>query len=94
MSKAEGEVEELRAKLERLTERCEAYKGQVEAGAAEIARLKALVAPAQSDALRESLRQYAQDLRRNPSGGDDYPFEVMNAVANRIDEILAAKGVA
>lgn len=46
--------------------------------------------PARCDALTDALRQYAQDLRRNPSGGDDYPFEIMKAVANRIDEMLAA----
>jgi outer membrane murein-binding lipoprotein Lpp len=35
-----SELRELTAERNRLTERCDAYKGQVEAGAAEIARLK------------------------------------------------------
>jgi predicted nucleic acid-binding Zn-ribbon protein len=38
------ERNELKANIERLQERCEAYKGQVKAGSAEIERLKAVIA--------------------------------------------------
>lgn len=54
------------------------------------AALRASAAPSDGMTLPLTLAEYARDLRRNPSGGDDYPFKIMNAVANRIDEILAA----
>jgi hypothetical protein len=37
----------------------------------------------------EALFKYTQDLRRNPCGSDDYPWELMRAVANEIDRIMA-----
>jgi hypothetical protein len=44
--------------IERLTERCAAYKGQVEAGAAEIERLRAIVA--QCDKWEPGIRRRAE----------------------------------
>lgn len=54
--------------------------------------LRAHAGGSRPDALTDALRQYAQDLRRNPSGADDYPYTDMHAIANRIDEILAQGG--
>ena len=45
--------------IEKLTERCEGYKGQVEYGAAEIARLKTALTESRGDALR-----YLEEMRR------------------------------
>lgn len=39
--------------------------------------------------LAQSIQQYARDLRRNSSGGDDYPWEIMRGVADYLDELLA-----
>lgn len=67
------DLKEAADEIERLTERCSAYKGQVEAGAAEIAALKARVAeleaalpPAMSEQLVKFLELVPQaNWRRN-----------------------------
>jgi len=39
------------------------------------------------------IKQYAIDLRRNASGGDDYPYEYAKATANYLEELVRrAKG--
>ena len=38
--------------------------------------------------LREALAEYARDLRRNSSGGDDYPWETMRGVADYLDVLM------
>jgi len=39
------------------------------------------------------VKQYAIDLRRNASGGDDYPYEYAKATADYLEELLKrAKG--
>ena len=42
--------------------------------------------------VREALEAYASDLRRNPGGGDDYPWEIMRGVADSLEEILNYSG--
>ena len=38
--------------------------------------------------LREAITEYARDLRRNSSGGDNYPWETMRGVANYLDTLV------
>jgi len=39
------------------------------------------------------IKQYATDLRRNASGGDDYPYEYAKATADYLEELIKrAKG--
>lgn len=40
------------------------------------------------DALREALVEYSRDLRRNSSGGDDYPWEIMTGIADNLDILI------
>lgn len=35
------------------------------------------------------LHQYSTDIRRNASGGDDYPWDLMRGVADEIDRHIA-----
>jgi len=39
-------------------------------------------------ALETLIREYARDLRRNSSGGDDYPWEIMIAVADYLEVLI------
>ena len=34
------------------------------------------------------IKQYALDLRRNASGGDDYPYEIMRGVADYLEVLI------
>src|SRR4029453_2258838 len=43
-------------------------------------------APDQS--LSVLIKQYALDLRRNASGGDDYPYEYAKATADYLEELI------
>jgi hypothetical protein len=38
--------------------------------------------------LANAIGEYARDLRRNSSGGDDYPWEIMRGVADYLDVLL------
>ena len=58
-------------------------RGQIKREAGE-----ALAQPAASGGPVMALEQLIRDLRTNPSGGDDYPFEFALAVADRIDAAL------
>ena len=42
-----------------------------------------------SSALEVLIREYARDLRRNSSGGDDYPWEIMRGVADYLETLIA-----
>jgi hypothetical protein len=42
--------------------------------------------------VREAITKYARDLRRNSSGGDDYPWDLTRGVADALDEILNYEG--
>ena len=45
---------------------------------------------AENAKLREqlvSVKEYSRDIRRNSSGGDDYPWEIMKSVADELDRI-------
>lgn len=43
--------------------------------------------------LAANILQYAGDLRRNSSGGDDYPWELMRGVADELDRLVFASSV-
>jgi hypothetical protein len=46
-----------------------------------------------SEDLAVLIKQYAFDLRRNASGGDDYPYEYAKATADYLEELIKrAKG--
>jgi len=46
-----------------------------------------------SEDLSVLIKQYALDLRRNASGGDDYPYEYAKAAADYLEELIKrAKG--
>ena len=46
-----------------------------------------------SENLAVLIKQYALDLRRNASGGDDYPYEYAKATADYLEELIKrAKG--
>jgi len=46
-----------------------------------------------SEDLAVLIKQYALDLRRNASGGDDYPYEYAKATADYLEELIKrAKG--
>lgn len=49
--------------------------------------------PVSESALSVLIKQYALDLRRNPSGGDDYPYEFAKGVADYLGVLIKrAKG--
>jgi hypothetical protein len=59
----------------------------------EAERLFALRDHAQDQKLSVLIKQYAIDLRRNASGGDDYPYEYAKATADYLEELIKrAKG--
>ena len=39
--------------------------------------------------LSEAIKEYARDLRRNSSGGDDYPWEFARGVADYLEVLVA-----
>lgn len=43
--------------------------------------------------LAELILEYARDLRRNSSGGDDYPWEYARGTANYLEELVRRSGV-
>ena len=42
--------------------------------------------------LADSILEYARDLRRNSSGGDDYPWEYARATADYLEELVRRSG--
>lgn len=42
--------------------------------------------------LATAIAEYARDIRRNVSGGDDYPWATMHAVADSLEEVLNYSG--
>lgn len=66
--------------------RDETHKAEYFAAADAIAALYA--ASSQQDNLVTLIRQYAHDLRRNSSGGDDYPFNLMRPIADYLERLI------
>ena len=58
-----------------------------------IAIVAAMRGHASDQSLSVLIKQYALDLRRNASGGDDYPYEYAKATADYLEELIKrAKG--
>jgi hypothetical protein len=56
-------------------------------------RAMSQTSPVSESALSVLIKQYALDLRRNPSGGDDYPYEFAKGVADYLGVLIKrAKG--
>jgi len=53
-------------------------------------RVFAALAPSaqEGEALEKLIREYARDLRRNSSGGDDYPWEWAKATADYLEVLI------
>lgn len=50
------------------------------------------IAQPKREPLAGAIAEYASDIRRNASGGDDYPWGIMRGVADSLEEILNYSG--
>lgn len=81
LSELAPEIGKMRAEIERLQERCEAYKGQVESGAMMIERLRA------------ALTECAAPFRSRPCTMAEAPEIVGHEFQRRMDLAAAALGL-